>query len=240
MRCLSSIGIYQRPCAVAKGINEDVHVPVDGAFDRVDAQHLRFRAGAQEGYELPAIDAAQIRLGNFHQQAGDETEPFGRQCLMARRFIERGVRFVQCTHSYKWDQHGNLKADHAKNAMEVDQPIAALLRDLKARGLLEDTLILWGGEFGRTPVAQGDDGRDHNPQGYTMWLAGAGVKPGIRHGKTDDYGYFAVENKVHLHDLHATMLHLLGMDHTKLTYKFAGRDFRLTDVHGEVVREILS
>ena len=168
------------------------------------------------------------------------TKNFGRQCLMARRFIERGVRFVQCTHSYKWDQHGNLKADHAKNAMEVDQPIAALLRDLKARGLMEDTLILWGGEFGRTPVAQGGDGRDHNPQGYTMWLAGAGVKPGIRYGKTDDYGYFAVENKVHLHDLHATMLHLLGMDHTKLTYKFAGRDFRLTDVHGEVVHEILA
>jgi uncharacterized protein (DUF1501 family) len=168
------------------------------------------------------------------------TKNFGRQCLMARRFIERGVRFVQCTHSYKWDQHGNLKTDHARNAMEVDQPIAALLKDLKARGLMEDTLILWGGEFGRTPVAQGGDGRDHNPQGYTMWLAGAGVKPGIRYGKTDDYGYYAIENKVHLHDLHATMLHLLGMDHTKLTYKFAGRDFRLTDVHGEVVHEILA
>ncbi len=168
-----------------------------------------------------------------------QTKNFGRQCLMARRFIERGVRFVQCTHSYKWDQHGNLKADHAKNALEVDQPIAALLTDLKARGLFEDTLILWGGEFGRTPVAQGDDGRDHNPQGYTMWLAGAGVKGGIRYGKTDDYGYFAVENKVHLHDLHATLLHLLGLDHTRLTYKYAGRDFRLTDVHGEVVHDIL-
>ena len=111
---------------------------------------------------------------------------------MARRFIERGVRFVQCTHSYKWDQHGGLRADHTKNALEVDQTISALLTDLKARGLLEDTLILWGGEFGRTPVAQGDDGRDHNPQGYTMWLAGAGVKTGIRYGKTDDYGYYAV------------------------------------------------
>ena len=169
-----------------------------------------------------------------------ETKNFGRQCLMARRFIEQGVRFVQCTHSYKWDQHASLRVDHARNAKEVDQPIAALLADLKARGLLDDTLILWGGEFGRTPVAQGDDGRDHNPQGYTMWLAGGGVKPGIRYGATDEYGYFAVENKVHLHDLHATLLHLLGLDHLKLTYKVAGRDFRLTDVHGRVVSDIIA
>lgn len=168
------------------------------------------------------------------------TRNFGRQCLMARRFAERGVRFVQISHSYKWDQHGNLKADHGRNAMEVDQPIAALIHDLKQRGLLEDTLVLWGGEFGRTPSAQGNDGRDHNPQGYTMWMAGGGVKPGIRYGATDDYGYYAVENKVHLHDLHATMLHLLGFDHKKLTYRFAGRDFRLTDVHGEVVDGVLA
>jgi hypothetical protein len=167
------------------------------------------------------------------------TANFGRQCLMARRFAEQGVRFVQVTHSYKWDQHGNLKTDHSRNALEVDRPIAGLLKDLKARGLLDDTLVLWGGEFGRTPVAQGDDGRDHNPQGYTMWLAGGGVKAGFVYGKTDDYGYYAVENKVHLHDLHATMLHLLGLDHTRLTYRYAGRDFRLTDVHGEIVREIL-
>jgi uncharacterized protein (DUF1501 family) len=133
-----------------------------------------------------------------------------------------------------------LRADHARNALEVDQPIAALLADLKSRGLLDETLVLWGGEFGRTPVSQGDDGRDHNPQGYTMWLAGGGVKGGIRHGATDEYGYFAVENKVHLHDLHATMLHLLGLNHLQLTYKFAGRDFRLTDVHGRVVDEILA
>jgi len=150
------------------------------------------------------------------------------------------VRFVQVSHSYKWDQHGNLKAEHGRNALEVDQPIAALLTDLKQRGLLEDTLVLWGGEFGRTPVAQGGDGRDHNPQGYTMWLAGGGIKPGIRWGATDDYGYYAVEDKMHLHDLHATMLHLLGLDHKRLTYKYAGRDFRLTDVAGEVVTEILA
>mgnify|MGYP003951076139 CR=1 FL=1 len=147
---------------------------------------------------------------------------------------------MQCTHSYKWDQHGGLRADHSRNAMEVDQPISALLSDLKERGLLDETLVLWGGEFGRTPVAQGDDGRDHNPQGYTMWLAGGGVKSGIRHGATDEYGYFAVENKVHLHDLHATILRLLGLDHLRLTYKYAGRDFRLTDIHGRVVDEILA
>ena len=169
----------------------------------------------------------------------NKTRNFGRQCLMARRFAEQGVRFIQCTHSYKWDQHSNLKKDHAKNALEVDQPIAALLTDLKSRGLLADTLVLWGGEFGRTPVAQGKDGRDHSPQGYTMWMAGGGVKGGIRYGKTDEYGYYAVEDKVHLHDLHATILHLLGIDHTQLTYKFAGRDFRLTDIYGEVVHDIL-
>lgn len=206
---------------------------------RIESFELAYRmqTAAPELQEIGDESEATQKLYGLDQPA---TRNFGRQCLMARRFIERGVRFVQCTHSYKWDQHGGLKADHTKNALEVDQPIAALLADLKSRGLLEDTLILWGGEFGRTPVAQGDDGRDHNPQGYTMWLAGAGVKPGIRYGKTDDYGYYAVEDKVHLHDLHATMLHLLGLDHLKLTYKYAGRDFRLTDVHGEIVHGILS
>lgn len=171
------------------------------------------------------------------------TANFGRQCLLARRFAERGVRFVQVTHSdsnVQWDQHSDLKNGHEKNAREVDRPIAGLLRDLQARGLLEDTLVLWGGEFGRTPTVQGSNGRDHNPEGFTMWLAGAGVKGGIKHGTTDDYGYFAAEQKVHIHDLHATMLHLLGLDHERLTYRYAGRDFRLTDVHGQVVREILA
>lgn len=172
------------------------------------------------------------------------TANFGRQCLMARRFAERGVRFIQVTHSdsnVQWDQHGDLIKGHTKNAAEVDKPIAGLLHDLKSRGLLEDTLVLWGGEFGRTPVAQGKaDGRDHNPEGFTMWMAGGGVKPGIAYGATDDYGYFAAENKVHIHDLHATLLHILGMDHEKLTYRFAGRDFRLTDIHGHVVKDILA
>ena len=171
------------------------------------------------------------------------TENFGRQCLMARRFLERGVRFVQVTHSdgeVQWDQHGNLFKGHSKNAAEVDKPIAGFLQDLKSRGLLDDTLVLWGGEFGRTPTAQGGDGRDHNPHGFTMWMAGGGVKPGIAYGATDDYGYFAQEDKVHIHDLHATILHLLGLNHEQLTYKYAGRDFRLTDVEGRVVRDIIA
>ena len=172
------------------------------------------------------------------------TENFGRQCLMARRFAERGVRFIQVTHSdgdVQWDQHGNLRKGHTKNAAEVDRPIAGLLKDLKARGLLQDTLVLWGGEFGRTPAAQGGrDGRDHNPEGFTMWMAGGGVKPGIAYGATDDYGWFAAQNKIHIHDLHATLLALLGMDHEHLTYRHAGRDFRLTDVEGHVVRDIFA
>jgi hypothetical protein len=172
-----------------------------------------------------------------------ETADFGRQCLLARRFLERGVRFVQVTHSdskVQWDQHGNLLQGHQEKALEVDQPIAAFLTDLKARGLLEDTLVVWGGEFGRTPTMQGGDGRDHNPEGFTMWLAGGGVRGGMRFGATDDYGYFATENKVHSHDLHATILHILGLDHERLTYRYAGRDFRLTDVAGRVVKEVLA
>jgi hypothetical protein len=172
------------------------------------------------------------------------TENFGRQCLMARRFLERGVRYVQVSHSdafVQWDQHGDLKKGHTKNALEVDRPIAALLYDLKQRGLLEDTLVWWGGEFGRTPTAQGTgDGRDHNPEGFTMWLAGGGVKGGYSHGATDDYGFFAEKGKVHIHDMHATILHLMGLDHEMLTFKHAGRDFRLTDVHGRVVDEIIA
>ncbi len=172
------------------------------------------------------------------------TRIFARECLIARRLVERGVRFVELlcpsVGSDRWDQHGGLKRGHQDNARAVDQPIAALLEDLKARGLLESTLVVWGGEFGRTPMAQGSDGRDHNPYGFTIWMAGGGIKGGTIYGATDDYGYHAIENKVEIHDLHATMLHLLGMDHKRLTYRFGGRDMRLTDVHGEVVRGILA
>jgi Protein of unknown function (DUF1501) len=172
------------------------------------------------------------------------TEIFGRQCLVARRLVERGVRFVEvlCQNlgHDRWDQHVNLQAGHESNAKAVDKPIAGLLQDLKARGLLDETLVIWGGEFGRTPMAQGTNGRDHNPFGFTIWLAGGGIKGGTIYGATDEYGYYAVENKLQMHDLHATILHLLGIDHKRLTYRFSGRDIRLTDVYGEVVEEILA
>jgi Protein of unknown function (DUF1501) len=164
---------------------------------------------------------------------------FANNCLLARRLVERGVRFVELFHE-SWDQHGNLSKDLQKNCKDVDQACAALLKDLKQRGLLEETLVVWGGEFGRTPMVQGgNDGRDHHPKAFTMWMAGGGVKGGIQHGKTDELGFNAVEDKVHVHDLHATILHLLGFDHTKLTFRSQGRDFRLTDVHGNVVTKIL-
>ena len=165
---------------------------------------------------------------------------FAMNCLLARRLIERGVRFVELFHE-AWDQHGNLKADLAKNCKNTDQASAALVKDLKQRGLLDDTLVIWGGEFGRTPMVQGgDDGRDHHPNCFTVWMAGGGVKPGLTLGESDDFGFNATTDKVHVHDLNATILHLLGFDHTKLTYRFQGRDFRLTDVHGEVVKKLLA
>lgn len=166
---------------------------------------------------------------------------FANNCLLARRLVERGVRFVELFHE-SWDQHGNLVNDLKKNCKDTDKPSAALVKDLKQRGLLDDTLVIWGGEFGRTPMVQGggDDGRDHHPSAFTMWLAGGGVKPGLVLGESDEFGFNAVKDRVHVHDLHATILHLLGFDHTKLTYRFQGRDFRLTDVHGEIVEKLLA
>ncbi len=165
---------------------------------------------------------------------------FANNCLYARRLVEKGVRFVQLFHE-AWDQHGNLTADLKKNCGNTDKPSVALLKDLKQRGLLEDTLVVWGGEFGRTPMVQGgNDGRDHHPNCFSMWMAGGGVKPGITLGESDDFGFNATTDKVHVHDLHATIMHLLGFDHTKLTYRFQGRDYRLTDVHGTVVQKLLA
>lgn len=206
---------------------------------RIESFELAFRMQAEvpELQDLTAESPATLEMYGVNDPI---TEDFARQCLMARRFSESGVRFVQASHTYKWDQHENLYRDHLQNAREVDKPIAALLRDLKSRGLLDETLVVWGGEFGRTPTAEGSDGRDHNPEAFTYWLAGGGVKPGLQYGATDDYGYYSVENKVHFHDLHATILHLLGLDHKRLTYRYAGRDFRLTDVHGNVVHDILA
>jgi hypothetical protein len=209
---------------------------------RINSFELAFR---MQG-DLPEVQDISRESAATHRLYGLDdpvTANFGRQCLMARRFAEAGVRFIQVTHSdpfVQWDQHSDLKKGHEKNAREVDLPIAGLLRDLKGRGLLEDTLVLWSGEFGRTPTAQGKDGRDHNPYGFTMWLAGGGVKRGFRYGATDDYGYYASIDKMHIHDVHATILHLLGLDHEKLTYRYAGRDFRLTDVAGEVATRIMA
>lgn len=172
------------------------------------------------------------------------TRTFGLQCLTARRLVERGVRFIELTcpggNGDRWDQHNKLQDGHTKNCKSVDQPIAALITDLRRLGLLDSTLIVWGGEFGRTPFAQGSNGRDHNPFGFTMWFAGGGVKKGVSVGSTDDFGYKAVENRYDIHDLHATMLHLLGIDHTRSTFRFSGRDMRLTDVHGHLIKEIIA
>jgi hypothetical protein len=172
-----------------------------------------------------------------------ETDDFGRQCLLARRMAEAGVRYIQISYADngsnpRWDQHSNIEK-HAEHAKATDKPVAGLIADLKARGLLEDTLVWWGGEFGRNPFSQGSDGRDHNPKGFTHFLVGGGVKSGFAFGATDEFGHEAVADKVHMHDLHATLLHLLGMDHERLTYRYAGRDFRLTDVAGRVVHEIM-
>jgi len=181
----------------------------------------------------------------YGMEAGYEpTRVYAAQCLLARRLIERGARFVELTcpktnGNDRWDQHAGLKQGHEMNALAVDQPIAALLEDLQARGLLESTLVVWAGEFGRTPFAQGD-GRDHDPFGFTIWLAGGGVRGGTVYGETDEFGYKAIRDRVEIHDLHATMLHLLGVDHKRLTFRFGGRDMRLTDVHGNVVDGILA
>ncbi len=214
--------------------------PDDALESRIESFELAFRMQREVPtlQDLSGESAATKKLYGIDDPI---TRNFGLQCLMARRFCEAGVRFVQVTHSYKWDQHSKLREAHARNAAEVDRPMAGLLRDLKQRGLLHDTLVLWGGEFGRTPVEQGNkNGRDHNPHAASMFLAGGGVRGGLRYGSTDDYGYYAVENKVHFHDLHATLLHLLGLDHERLTYRYAGRDFRLTDVHGRVVNDIIA
>ena len=210
---------------------------------RIESFELAYRMQmeAPEAFDIGRESTITKRLYGIEDKS---TEIFGRQCLLARRLVERGVRFVQLYHTtggfQPWDQHSDLKAGHEKNAAATDRPIAALLQDLKSRGLLSDTLVIWGGEFGRTPAAQGKDGRDHHPYGFTMWLAGGGVKGGIAYGATDEFGWDAISDRVHVHDLHATILHLLGLDHERLTYHYGGRDYRLTDVHGKVVRGILA
>ncbi|MBM3458186.1 MAG: DUF1501 domain-containing protein [Armatimonadetes bacterium] len=200
---------------------------------------FRMQREAPEAFDLNRESPETHRL---YGTGNPVTELFGKQCLLARRLVERGVRYVHvfdAPANNVWDHHGGIREALPKRCAAVDQPIAALLTDLKARGLLEDTLVLWGGEFGRTPTAQGD-GREHHPFGFSMWLAGGGIRGGLTYGATDEYGWYAVQDKVHVHDLHATILHLMGLDHERLTYRFGGRDYRLTDVFGKVVSPILA
>ncbi|MFN0107841.1 MAG: DUF1501 domain-containing protein, partial [Blastocatellia bacterium] len=207
---------------------------------------FRMQTAVPAFVDLSEETAATRRLYGLDSQV-KETAAYGQQCLLARRLVERGVRFVELTMVAPkeiaggncWDQHGGLKKFHAVNAFTVDQPIAGLIRDLKARGLFDETLVLWAGEFGRTPFVQGKDGRDHNITAFSLWMAGGGVRGGTIFGATDEYGYRVTENPLEVYDLHATILHLLGIDHERLTFRYGGRDFRLTDVHGQVVKAIL-
>jgi hypothetical protein len=212
---------------------------------RIQSFELAFRmqTEAPEAFDISKESEATKKLYGLDRP---ETRDFGWQCLMARRLAERNVRFIQINHEYGpgnevgWDAHSELVRLHTRTALQVDQPIAALLYDLKTRGLLQDTLVIWGGEFGRTPVAESGDGRDHNPYGYTIWMAGGGVKKGFVYGATDEFGYYAIEDRMHIHDLHATMLHILGLNHESLTFPYGGRAFRLTDVAGVVADKMLA
>jgi hypothetical protein len=208
---------------------------IEGA---IESYELAFRM-QQTAPEVMRIEDEPDHVRELYGIGEKATDNFGKQCLLARRLAQAGVRFIQVSTGNVWDQHGDLRGGHEKNALATDKPVAGLLRDLKQCGMLEDTLIVWGGEFGRTPIVQGKDGRDHNPQGFTMLMAGGGTRGGYAHGETDEFGYHAVVDRVHVHDLHATILHLMGLDHERLTYPYAGRDFRLTDVYGRVVHSVI-
>ncbi len=217
-------------------LKQQYHAPeVEGV---IESYELAFRMQDAMPNLMDTSSETAETLALYGADSGP-TAAFGQQCLMARRFVEAGVRFVEVSNG-GWDHHRNLSTELPQSCEQIDKPIAGLLRDLKQRDLLKDTLVIWGGEFGRTPAAQGGDGRDHNNKGYTTWMAGGGVKGGFSHGATDEYGYEAIEDKCHIHDWHATILHLLGLDHQRLTYRYAGRDFRLTDVHGNVLTDIIA
>lgn len=220
---------------------QGTHDAIESAIENYELA-FRMQTAIPELMDLSKETAATQQLYGV-QSDWSGTQTFGHACLVARRMVERGVRFIQLTcpggAGDRWDQHSNLREGHTKNARSVDQPIAGLLKDLKSRGLLDETLVIWAGEFGRTPFAQGSDGRDHNPFGFTIWMAGGGVRGGMTYGATDEYGYHAIENRLEMFDLHATMLYLLGMEHTALTVRHSGRDMRLTDVHGRVIHDII-
>jgi hypothetical protein len=231
----------RRQMDLVRRLNEE-HLATRKDDAQIEARIQSFELAYRMQFEAEEAFSLAGESADTKAMYGDT--PIGRQLLLTRRLLERGVRFIQAWsgNDQPWDNHDNIEGAHRHQAHEWDQPISAFLTDLKMRGLLESTLVIWGGEFGRTPVAELPQlsGRDHNHYGFTMWMAGGGVKPGYVHGKTDEAGFAAIEGKVHVHDLHATILHLLGFDHEKLTYRYAGRDFRLTDVHGKVVRELLA
>src|SRR6478672_8809994 len=219
------------------------HIRASGEDQQIEGLIANYELAFRMQSTMPAImslnDESQSTL-DLYGIGAEPTDNFGRQCLLARKFAESGVRYIQVSTNYTWDHHKKVKEGSITESAKVDRPIAGLLEDLARRGLLEDTLVLWGAEFGRTPMVENGDGRNHHPQAFTMWLAGGGVRGGLTYGATDDFGYRPVENPVHMHDLHATLLHALGLDHQRLTYRHAGRDFRLTDVYGNVVRDILA
>lgn len=216
---------------------DQFHPEIEGAIESFE---LAFRMQDELPELLDLNQETPATMEMYGVGSGLATDRFGRQCLLARRLAEAGVRFIEITVPVGWDHHFLLKEELKKSCEATDQPIAALLSDLKQRGLLEDTLVIWAGEFGRTPYAQSGNGRDHNNKGYSIWMAGGGVRGGLQYGATDDFGYQAILNPIHIHDWHATILHLLGLNHEQLTFNYAGRNFRLTDVYGHVVQDILA
>jgi hypothetical protein len=247
-RSEASADLQDRKLALLRKLDGEV-LDRYGKVDKLESAIANYELAARMQTAVPDLmdisgETAETQRAYGLEADFKNTQTFGRTCLIARRLVERGVRFIELTcpggNGDRWDQHGNLRDGHSKNARSVDQPIAALLADLKERGLFESTLVVWSGEFGRTPFAQGTDGRDHNQYGFSIWMAGAGIKGGTTYGSTDEFGYKVIENRLEIHDMHATMLHLLGMDHERLTYRFGGLDMRLTGVEGHVVHDVLS
>jgi hypothetical protein len=236
------LNVQRRQLELIQSLNEqrlETAVADRGIEGLIDSYELAFRMQSTMPEAMSLSGETQATLDLYGIGAG-ASDNFGRQCLLARRLAERGVRYIQVSTNYTWDHHQKVKEGHIAEAAKVDRPISGLLDDLARRGLLEDTLVLWGGEFGRTPMEENGDGRNHHPQAFSVWLAGGGVRGGLTYGSTDDFGYAPVEHPVHMHDLHATLLHLLGLNHERLTSRHAGREFRLTDVYGNVVTDILA
>ncbi len=243
-----TVQLQNRKMDLLRQLDREV-IQSTGAHDAIEASISNYELAYRMQTSIPHLmdiseesKTTQELYGMFSKFP--QTRTYAHQCLVARRLVERGVRFIELTcpsvKGDRWDQHVNLKDGHEKNSLAVDQPIAGLLGDLKNRGLLDETLVIWAGEFGRTPMAQGTNGRDHNPSGFTVWMAGGGIKGGTVYGATDEYGYYAIENKLQIHDMHATMLYLLGIDHERLTFRHSSREMRLTDVHGKVVHDIIA